>query len=54
MVRYYGWYSNKMRIVSPINDAQIIDRGVTLNARKRGFTVDLLGACPRRWKCEVL
>ena len=26
MVRYYGWYSNKMRIVSLINDAQIIER----------------------------
>jgi len=53
MVRYYGWYSNKMRIVWLINDAQIIDRGVTLNARNRRFKVDLSGACPRRWKSEL-
>ena len=29
-------------------------RGVTVNAWNRRFTVDLSGACPRRWKSEVL
>ena len=54
---------HEMRIVSLIDDAQIIERilpfvlqyrTVTLNASNRHYIFDLSGTRPRRWKSEFL